>query len=572
MKHRTMRTLVVGVVGLAVGWNAPRAAGQSFRVAMGAGTERGALEVSAPRELAASSATPALDEVHSSATVVGLAGSLRVLSLNTWLLSTPIFVGGDTPCRKGRGRLLGRMLAQGVGSEDYDVVMLQELFDNGAKDRVIEEVSAKYPYQLYKKPGASGLDINGGGAILSKYPFLPVWYHPLYGTPRYYYDSAWDECDSDDCHAQKGWVHVRIDYGGIPVNVFSLHSQANYADGGDNYTWTQQEQMKQLQQYIDGFPYSYFAADLSRELMVLGGDYNVLAHCSGCKMTSDYMSVSGILGMREAWREAQCYLGSGDSAGEYTWGTNGEGWFNAENGATKPSREERLDMILYDDSESSSYEIRPRDVAVNNFYIGPYPSIACNDDGNFSEPYPSEYVSDHFGVEATLDIYSAAYAPAENTQCGPIPSETATGNPFQYTRDRDEYLSCYGMAGRISSNCRDVSDYNDKQMCYAMSTSSQSPCTTMTIRDLQLACYGMSIGWASNCDSIKDAQMRTFCQGVSAGDGTKCTSLTNRDTQLLCYALSYGVSSNCRDITGSNDRNFCYGVSSQNSSYCASIQ
>ena len=150
-------------------------------------------------------------------------------------------------------------------------------------------------------------------------------------------------------------------------------------------------------------------------------------------------------------------------------------------------------------------------------------------------------------------------------------STGSSGNPFQYVSGRDQYLACYGMAGLISSNCRDISDYNDRQMCYALSDRTQSPCTSMTDRNMQLACYGMSINWPSNCRDITDPNMRQFCYGESSQDYNYCYDITDRNTQLLCFAMSNGVSSNCRDITDSNMRQFCYGVSSQNNSYCASI-
>jgi len=52
-------------------------------------------------------------------------------------------------------------------------------------------------------------------------------------------------------------------------------------------------------------------------------------------------------------------------------------------------------------------------------------------------------------------------------------------------RGRDQYLSCWGIAGNIVSNCNDVSDPNDQQMCRGLSMRSQSPCTSMTDRNMQ---------------------------------------------------------------------------------------
>jgi LmbE family N-acetylglucosaminyl deacetylase len=150
----------------------------------------------------------------------------------------------------------------------------------------------------------------------------------------------------------------------------------------------------------------------------------------------------------------------------------------------------------------------------------------------------------------------------------------STGNPFVYISARHQYLACYGIAGRISSNCRDITDLNDQKMCYALSTSSQTPCTQMNDRNLQLACYGMAFApnYPSNCRDITDSQMRSFCYGVSSwGSYTDCNYVSDANTRALCYGMSLRNGSYCASITNANDRQFCYGVSTHNNSYCATI-
>ncbi|HEX4963068.1 MAG TPA: PIG-L family deacetylase [Thermoanaerobaculia bacterium] len=154
------------------------------------------------------------------------------------------------------------------------------------------------------------------------------------------------------------------------------------------------------------------------------------------------------------------------------------------------------------------------------------------------------------------------------------PGGGSTGNPFVYVSPRHQFLACYGIAGRISSNCDDITDLNDQKMCYALSTSSQTPCTTMTDRNLQLACYGMAFApnYPSNCRDVTDAQMRSFCYGVSSwGSMPDCNNVTDASTRALCYGMSLRNGSYCASITSSNDRQFCYGVSTHTNSYCATI-
>lgn len=153
----------------------------------------------------------------------------------------------------------------------------------------------------------------------------------------------------------------------------------------------------------------------------------------------------------------------------------------------------------------------------------------------------------------------------------------STGNPFLYRSARDQFLACYGIAGRISSNCTDISDVNDKQTCFAVSASSQTPCTTsMTDRNMQLACYGIAFApnFPSNCRDITNPQMQAFCYGASSGNTNpppNCNDLANADTRALCMGMSLHDPTQCSSIANRNDRQFCLGVSSHDNSNCASI-
>jgi hypothetical protein len=55
---------------------------------------------------------------------------------------------------------------------------------------------------------------------------------------------------------------------------------------------------------------------------------------------------------------------------------------------------------------------------------------------------------------------------------------------------RDEQLACYGIsvAPNFPSNCRDITNADDQQMCYGMSENSQTPCMSIQDSNLKLAC------------------------------------------------------------------------------------
>jgi hypothetical protein len=153
-----------------------------------------------------------------------------------------------------------------------------------------------------------------------------------------------------------------------------------------------------------------------------------------------------------------------------------------------------------------------------------------------------------------------------------------SANPFFYSTARDQYLGCWSIAGGDSSYCDGISDLNDRQICRAMSTRNQSPCTSMTDRDLQLACYGMSIApyYPSNCDDIDNTiayGLQNFCYSVSSG-GTwaNCSGVNNVPAEnALCRALVSKNIGDCYSIGNANDRWFCYGIATQTSSFCAYI-
>jgi hypothetical protein len=151
------------------------------------------------------------------------------------------------------------------------------------------------------------------------------------------------------------------------------------------------------------------------------------------------------------------------------------------------------------------------------------------------------------------------------------------GNPFSYVSLRDEQLACFGIsvAPNFPSNCRDITDFNDQQMCFGVSSQSQTPCRNITDRNLQLACFGISVApsFPSNCRDITDPDMQNFCFGVaSSGALSNCNFVNNSNTRALCFAMSTHNASTCSFITTSEDRLFCQAVATRSQTPCLSIQ
>jgi hypothetical protein len=160
----------------------------------------------------------------------------------------------------------------------------------------------------------------------------------------------------------------------------------------------------------------------------------------------------------------------------------------------------------------------------------------------------------------------------------PTPPPTSASSPFQYSIPRDEQLACYGIsvAPNFPSNCRDITNADDQNMCYGMSENSQTPCMSIVDTNLKLACYGMSVApnQPTNCRSITDPEMQAYCYGVSTAQTTvpNCNNVVNSDLRAQCLGIALHNASFCSSITNTNDRLFCQGIASRSQTPCRSIQ
>ncbi len=160
----------------------------------------------------------------------------------------------------------------------------------------------------------------------------------------------------------------------------------------------------------------------------------------------------------------------------------------------------------------------------------------------------------------------------------PTPPPTSASSPFQYSIPRDEQLACYGIsvAPNFPTNCRDITNADDQNMCYGMSEKSQTPCMSIVDTNLKLACYGMSVApqFPTNCRSITDPEMQAYCYGVSSAQTTvpNCNNVVNSDLRAQCLGIALHNASSCSSITNTNDRLFCQGIASRSQTPCTSIQ
>ena len=103
----------------------------------------------------------------------------------------------------------------------YDVLVLQEVFINSLRERLIDELAEAYPYQtdLVGTDGAGGhpLRQDGGIIILSRWPIM-----------RQASMTFGETCSGTDCLADKGVAYAAVRKGRFTYHVFGTHAQSVY--------------------------------------------------------------------------------------------------------------------------------------------------------------------------------------------------------------------------------------------------------------------------------------------------------------------------------------------------------
>lgn len=168
---------------------------------------------------------------------------LNVLSYNIYMLTPPIALT-DQGTR-------ANYIHQHV--HDYDVLIINEAFDNDARAVLTANLVAEYPYYTDVVDESGSLE-DGGVILYSRWPI------------EYSEDIVYTDCDGDDCLAAKGAMYARINKLGKTYHVFGTHTQA-WPDAQN--VATRQAQMAQLKSFVDSKNIP------ANEAVILGGDFNV---------------------------------------------------------------------------------------------------------------------------------------------------------------------------------------------------------------------------------------------------------------------------------------------------------
>lgn len=205
--------------------------------------------------------TPEQPPVSEESQGLAYADDFRLLAYNVYMLPEVLANWNHA----GRAQ----MIADSDLVQGHDAILLQELFDNGPADILLNGLKAEYPYQTpVLGRTTDGWDAtlgaysnstieDGGVAIVSRWP--------IEQQIQYVYKQG---CGADYL-ANKGFVYARIDKNGADYHVISTHVQAEDS-ACDNPAATRKSQFIEMQNFIASHN---IPAD---EVVFMGGDFNVI--------------------------------------------------------------------------------------------------------------------------------------------------------------------------------------------------------------------------------------------------------------------------------------------------------
>jgi endonuclease/exonuclease/phosphatase family metal-dependent hydrolase len=271
------------------------------------------------------------------------ASELKVLTLNTWMI--PV----QRKMARARAEAIGRELHQ------YDLAFLQEVFTTGVRNTITNNiVDDDLKRRYFRNLGY----LNSGLVTFSRFEITKSSF------------MRFADCGGIQCVSAKGVLYLQIKLpSGDLVDLFNTHLQAYEKDAH-----IRARQLKKAMDFInrhnDGTNPAIFA-----------GDFNVIAEIQ------EYHGMMGLLGQfKDVWAE----INPKDPG--YTWDPSINYW--AEYDYDESELLQRIDYIFIRDGQHSKWSIMSAELAYNTEkeWYGVYKNAN------------QIFVSDHFGVEATLKL------------------------------------------------------------------------------------------------------------------------------------------------------------------------
>ena len=173
---------------------------------------------------------------------------ISLLTYNTQLM--PFYANVKNDLNQPDVRALD--IAKKIGQ--YDVVILQELFDRDLRIKISNALKANYPYRTDVVGQRTNKAWTGGVIIFSKWPIIKE-------DQIVYQDST-----GIDGLAAKGAVYAAIDKDGKIYHIIGTHAQAG---GGDEGVLVREKQFQEVMYFVDRL-------NIPRDQPLLfGGDFNI---------------------------------------------------------------------------------------------------------------------------------------------------------------------------------------------------------------------------------------------------------------------------------------------------------
>lgn len=316
--------------------------------------------------------------------------SVRVATYNAYLLS-PLFkclpsgplildcLNQVTNLSEGWAHRLADTILADV--DRFDILVLNEVWDEDAKDILVNRLKAKFPVYVKKLdaplvqlraelfdglPLVNGVKLNGedsGLMLFARGGFsalsLPSNSHRWGGrkgelrasTPHVAF-KLFEAFDSDDSYAAKGvgFVRLRHNASGVVYNVAFTHLQADYPKDNGFFVATRKKQFAEIQRVVERTlaPLGPLEDLLKRERLIVAGDLNVAVLSHG----------------KDEWKALF------DSAGSFFTRPVYDAWKasspDASRGETNEVDEDRLDYVL---ASVEPYKDGPRSMCVQHTTI-----------------------------------------------------------------------------------------------------------------------------------------------------------------------------------------------------------
>lgn len=309
--------------------------------------------------------------------------SLRILTYNVKMLPG-IFGKGDQDIQRTRE------IMQAITSmrPAYDVVCLQEVFDEEAREEFDKGLKRAFPYRVQKSHDGDIFNEDSGLFFASR--------HPIKAEGK---AAKFEEFEdqgpifTSDYWSDKGIFGARLDLGrvmpGLTLCVFQTHLQADYYEG--EYEAVRAGQIKQIRRFI--------SKALSRvhtpgaTAAILMGDFNVVgesAEADTLLPTPEYRRMLRLLGYaRDLFREKH------PNDPGYTWDAKQ----NKNMIPPSDGDQQRLDYVL------TFNDIPPLDTTQEPVGLRVlHCEQACVQTFGRS---PHSHLSDHFAVDVTVSPAAA---------------------------------------------------------------------------------------------------------------------------------------------------------------------